>query len=89
MVTSQVGGLLNVYEEGYYYKDYRATDWGYYNIYFRVIFKVGQPSAGDRIPVQHLHYNYINEWEDQLTSYGEIEYVNGIPLTEATKQENT
>ncbi|MDC7242808.1 MAG: hypothetical protein PQJ44_02330 [Sphaerochaetaceae bacterium] len=81
---------LNVNEEGYYYRRYTATDGFFYDIEFKIVFKVGDPLNGeDRVPQEHIHYNYSSTWEDQLLSYGEIEYINGVPQTEATIQEYT
>jgi RHS repeat-associated protein len=80
---------LDTSTPGYYYRVYRATDNRYYNMTFRIVFKVGNPTRGDRIPQEHVHYNYSNDWEDQLISYGEIDYINGVPQTQATLQAYT
>jgi len=90
LTTTMTYSNLNVNEEGYYYRRYTATDGFFYDIEFKIVFKVGDPVNGeDRVPQEHIHYNYSSTWEDQLLSYGEIEYINGVPQTEATIQEYT
>ncbi|MDY0138750.1 MAG: RHS repeat-associated core domain-containing protein, partial [Candidatus Izemoplasmatales bacterium] len=74
--------------EGYYYRIYHAT-YGDYDLTFKIVFEVGNPEPYNTIPQEHIHYNFSSTWEDQLFSYGEIEYINGIPQTEATIQEYT
>jgi len=74
--------------EGYYYRIYHAT-YGDYDLTFKIVFEVGNPEPYNTIPQEHIHYNFSSTWEDQLLSYGEIEYINGIPQTEATIQEYT
>jgi len=80
---------LNVNVEGYYYRTYTATDGMFYNLTFRIVFKVGNPVGGLTTPQEHVHYNYDATWQDQLTSYGEIDYINGVPQTEVTVQAYT
>jgi RHS repeat-associated protein len=90
LTTTMTYSNLNVNEEGYYYRRYTATDGFFYEIEFKIVFKVGDPVNGeDRVPQEHIHYNFSSTWEDQLLSFGEIEYINGIPQTEATIQEYT
>ena len=57
-----------------------------YYLEFGVLITVGTPSGGDKIPETHIQYNYSSTWKDQLTSYGEIDYINGVPQTEVTTQ---
>lgn len=90
LTTTMTYSNLNVNEEGYYYRRYTATDGFFYDIEFKIVFKVGDPVNGeDRAPQEHIHYNFSSTWEDQLLSFGEIEYINGVPQTEATIQEYT
>jgi RHS repeat-associated protein len=89
MVTSQTYSNLNINQEGYYTRRYSATNWGSYSINFTIVFKVGNPRGDDRVPEKHIHYNYSTNWKDQLIGYGEIEYINGVPQTEATVQHYT
>ncbi|MFA7106346.1 MAG: hypothetical protein WC154_03495, partial [Candidatus Izemoplasmatales bacterium] len=63
--------------------------YGDYDLTFKIVFEVGNPEPYNTIPQEHIHYNFSSTWEDQLLSYGEIEYINGIPQTEATIQEYT
>jgi len=87
--TTMTYSNLDTSTPGYYYRTYQATDNQYYNITFRIVFKVGNPTSGDRVPQEHIHYNYSSNWEDQLLSYGEIDYINGVAQTEATLQAYT
>lgn len=89
MLTSQTYSNLNINQEGYYTRRYSATNWGSYSINFTIVFKVGNPRGDDRVPEKHIHYNYSTNWKDQLIGYGEIEYINGVPQTEATFQHYT
>jgi RHS repeat-associated protein len=89
MATTLVYSNLNTSVAGYYYSTYQATDNSYYNLTFRIVFKVGNPQPYNTVPQKHLHYNYSSNWEDQLLSYGQIDYVNGVPQTEATVQQYT
>jgi RHS repeat-associated protein len=89
LTTTMTYSNLDTSTPGYYYRVYQATDNRYYNMTFRIVFKVGNPTRGDRIPQEHVHYNYSNDWEDQLISYGEIDYINGVPQTQATLQAYT
>ena len=87
MTTTLTYDNLNTSVAGYYYRQYTATDGAYYTISFRIVFKVGTPLPYNTVPHEHLHYNYSSDWEDQLLSYGEIDYINGVPQTEATIQQ--
>ncbi|PKK92602.1 MAG: hypothetical protein CVV61_08890, partial [Tenericutes bacterium HGW-Tenericutes-6] len=85
MTTTLLDSNLNTAVEGYYYNSYQAIG-GNYNVTFNIVFKVGNPINGATTPQEHIHYNYSTTWLDQLTSYGEISYVNGVPQTEVTEQ---
>ncbi|MBI9030522.1 hypothetical protein JEZ13_00765, partial [bacterium] len=89
LTTTLTYSNLDVNEEGYYYSRYTATDNFLYEIEFKIVYKVGNPVDGDRVPQEHIHYNYSSDWEDQLLSYGEIDYINGVAQTEVTVQEYT
>ncbi|MDC7243347.1 MAG: RHS repeat-associated core domain-containing protein [Sphaerochaetaceae bacterium] len=89
LTTTLTYSNLDITEEGYYYRRYTATDGFFYDIEFKIVFKVGNPVNGDRVPQEHIHYNYSSDWEDQLLSYGEIEYIDGVAQTEVTVQEYT
>ncbi|MFA7725567.1 MAG: hypothetical protein WCX25_05760, partial [Candidatus Izemoplasmatales bacterium] len=90
ITTTLVRSTLNVNEKGYYYRLYHATDNNIYNLDFRIVFKVGDPVDGEaRVPQEHIRYNHDSTWEDQLISYGEIVYIDGVPQTETTIQEYT
>jgi RHS repeat-associated protein len=89
LTTTMTFSNLNVNQEWYYYQDYVATDnWEYY-IEFRIVFKVGNPIGELRTPQKHVQYSYDATWQDQLTSYGEIDYINGVPQTVVPIQEYT
>ncbi|MBU1020063.1 MAG: DNRLRE domain-containing protein [Firmicutes bacterium] len=89
LTTNMTYSNLNVNQEGYYYRNYTATDnWDYY-IEFRIVFKVGNPVGQLITPQNHVHYSYDATWQDQLTSYGEIDYINGVPQTVVPVQEYT
>jgi len=88
MTTTLTDSTLNTSVAGYYYNTYHAI-YGNYNLTFRIVFKVGNPLPYDTIPQEHIHYNYSTDWEDQLTNYGVIEYINGVAQTEVTIQEYT
>ena len=89
MTTVLLSSNLNTGVEGYYYRNYRATNGATYDLTFRIVFKVGNPVNHPTIPQEHIHYNYSTNWEDQLLSYGEIEYINGVPQAEAIQQQFT
>jgi RHS repeat-associated protein len=55
-----------------------------YEIYFRIVFKVGNPIDG---PQEHMHYNYDSTWKDQLVSITNIDYVNGVAQTPQVVQQ--
>ncbi|MFA7106226.1 MAG: RHS repeat-associated core domain-containing protein [Candidatus Izemoplasmatales bacterium] len=69
MTTTMTYSNLNVNQEGYYYRNYTATYGIFYEIDFRIVFKVGNPTGSDRTPQEHLHYNYDTTWDDQLEGY--------------------
>ncbi len=56
---------MNLIVISYYYSDYYATD-GMYDLYFRIVFKVGNPQIAT--PLEHIQYNYNNSWRDQISS---------------------
>jgi RHS repeat-associated protein len=89
IIVSETYSTLNINEEGYYYSYFVASSKLSVYTEFRIVFKVGNPVNGEVAPQEHIHYNYSSTWEDQLLSFGEIEYINGIPQTEATIQEYT
>ncbi|HOW38429.1 MAG TPA: RHS repeat-associated core domain-containing protein, partial [Bacillota bacterium] len=41
------------------------------------------------VPQNHTHYNYNDNWEDQLYNYGTISYVNGVAQPMVTQQQYT
>lgn len=55
---------------------------------FDITIKVVNPQVSN-VPQKHIHYNYNATWHDQLTSYGEIDYINGVPQTQTSVQEYT
>jgi len=76
--------------EGYYYRLYSATDGMFYDIDFRIVFKVGNPTSGPRTPLEHIQYNYSTNWLDQLESTEIITYdVSGNIDTVTTNQSFT
>jgi RHS repeat-associated protein len=76
--------------EGYYYRLYSATDGMFYDIDFRIVFKVGNPTSGPRTPLEHIQYNYSTNWLDQLESTEIITYdVSGNIDTVTTSQSFT
>lgn len=77
---------LNVNKKGYYYRTYTVTDGYFYNLTFRIVFKVGDPTESDRTPLEHIRYHYNTTWDDQLMSYGDINYVGGVPQVEISLQ---
>ncbi|MBU1093262.1 MAG: DNRLRE domain-containing protein [Firmicutes bacterium] len=85
LTTTMTYSNLDTTTAGYYFREYRATD-GNYDLRFRIVFRVGTPTSGPNTPQEHIHYNYSSSWKDQLTSYGEIDYINGVPQTEVTTQ---
>lgn len=87
--VSETYSTLNINEEGYYYSYFVASSKLTVYTEFRIVFKVGNPVNGEVVPQEHIHYNFSSTWEDQLLSFGEIEYINGVPQTEATIQEYT
>jgi RHS repeat-associated protein len=89
MTTNMIYSNLDVNQEGYYYRDYTATDGMYYYIEFRIVIKVGNPTDTSVTPQEHIQYNYNSTWKDQLESYGEVEYINGVPQTQEVLQEYT
>ena len=50
------------------------------------MFKVGDPTESDRTPLEHIRYHYNTTWDDQLMSYGDINYVGGVPQAEVSLQ---
>ncbi len=89
ILVDETFSTLNINQEGYYYSYFTASCKLSIYTEFRIVFKVGNPIEGPVIPKNHIHYNYNSDWEDQLLSYGEIDYINGVPQTEATVQEYT
>ncbi|MBI9009339.1 MAG: RHS repeat-associated core domain-containing protein [Tenericutes bacterium] len=89
MSTTMTYNNLDTSTAGYYYRTYHATYSTYYDLTFRIVFQVGNPQPYDTVPQEHMHYNYSTDWEDQLVSFGEIDYINGVAQTEATIQEYT
>ena len=89
VIVDETYSNLNINKEGYYFSYFTASY--KFSVYteFRIVFKVGNPVNGPVIPQNHIHYNYGSSWKDQLIGYGEIEYINGIPQTEATIQQYT
>lgn len=64
MTTTLQYSNLDVDNVGYYYNQYRATDGGFFDLTFRVIFKVG-----DTQPAESLDYTYDQTWIDLLKTY--------------------
>ena len=89
MTTNMTYSNLNINQEGYYYRDYIASNRFGYQIEFRIVIKVGNPTGQLITPQKHVHYSYDATWQDQLTSYGEIDYINGVPQTVVPIQEYT
>ncbi len=58
-----------------------------YNLDFGVVITVGTPISSLRTPQEHIHYNFSSSWENQLISYGEMNWVNGVQQAGATIQE--
>jgi RHS repeat-associated protein len=62
----------------------------FYDIDFRIVFKVGNPTSGPRTPLEHIQYNYSTNWLDQLESTEIITYdVSGNIDTVTTSQSFT
>lgn len=87
MSTTMTYNNLNTSVEGYYYRIYRATDNSNYDLEFKIVFKVGNPTGGPTVPQEHIHFNYDSTWQDQLTGYGTIDYINGVAQTEVSVQD--
>jgi len=86
LTTNLTYSNLNVNKKGYYYRTYTVTDGYFYNLTFRIVFKVGDPTESDRTPLEHIRYHYNTTWDDQLLSYGDINYVGGVPQVEISLQ---
>jgi RHS repeat-associated protein len=90
MNTTMTYSNLNTSVPGYYYQDYTATDNGWYDLDFRIVFKVGDPQPVDNYPTKHIKYNYSTDWLDQLVNYETITYnSNGTIATQTTEQTYT
>ncbi len=89
MTTTMTFDNLDTSVAGYYYRQYTATDEMYYTIVFRIVFQVGTPGPVPIVPQNHTHYNYNDNWEDQLYNYGTISYVNGVAQPMVTQQQYT
>ncbi len=82
MTTTLINNYLDINQTGYYYRTYNATDGLFYNVTFRIVFKVGNPQTGDRTPIEYVNYAYNNlDWRDQLSSYTVLD--NGVTKTSA------
>ncbi|MDY0064686.1 MAG: RHS repeat-associated core domain-containing protein, partial [Bacilli bacterium] len=79
-VTSLSGSNLNVNQAGYYYQDYCAHSNSGLNIFFRIVFQVGNPIQPERV------YHYDQTWLDKLISYDIIE--EGDSLTKQITYDN-
>jgi len=88
MTTTMTYNNLDTSTAGYYYRDYSATN-SYYDLEFRIVFKVGNPVSGPTTPQEHIQFNYDLTWKDQLTGYSNIEYINGVAQTGVNVQEYT
>lgn len=90
MTTTMTYSNLNTSVPGYYYRTYRATDNNWYDLEFRIVFKVGNPGPVDNYPTKHIKYNYSTDWLDQLVNYETITYnTNGTIATQTTEQTYT
>lgn len=67
--TSLLYSNLDNTTEGYYYNYYKATDNLFYTLYFRIVFKVGNPLNGENPPEEYVSHSYDSDWKDQLESY--------------------
>lgn len=76
-------------ENNYYVNCEVSDDYGDFLFFFRIEIIVGNPISGPVTPQEHIHYNYDATWLDQMTSYGTIDYVNGVAQTEVAVQEYT
>ena len=75
-------GDINTSIAGYYLMDVMAYYYGYYDIEFSVMVKVGEPMTQqfiDILPEESITYNYDGEWKDQLESYEVI--IDGVSKT--------
>lgn len=80
LTPTLVNSNLNINQEGYYYRTYNATDGLFYDITFRVVFKVGNPTSGPRTPIESVGYLYDDPiWKDLLTEYTVLD--NGVTRT--------
>lgn len=88
MTTVCASGQVNTANTGYYLYECNAYDrLGIYDLDFGIVIKVGNPTQVENTPVEHIHYNYDDQWLDQMISYGIIDYINGVPQIENIIQE--
>jgi hypothetical protein len=86
LTTTMTYSNLNVNAEGYYYRNYTATDGFFYNVQFRIVFKVGNLIPRFRDAEKHISYQYDSDWLDQLESYSVV--FDGVTTTSTFTYDN-
>ena len=78
---------LDITTEGYYYQSYTATSFNGVELYFKIVFKVGDPTSVDVQPLEQMDYVYSSTWQDQLIGIRPVTYSGGNPVYGAYEQE--
>lgn len=86
MTTTMTYSNLNVNQEGYYYQRYTASYGIFYEIQFKIVYKVGNPVGDFRSAEKHISYTYDNDWLDQLESYSVLD--SGVTKTSNISYDN-